>query len=75
MVRLPHARQTDDVTLVTGDKALYEDGDIKKGLSLALSAETADLPPKCNPAGNDKTFGLSSKSVEACPPFTISIPN
>ena len=35
---------TDDVTLVTGDKQFYEDGDIKKGLSLALLDETANLP-------------------------------
>jgi len=30
--------------LVTSDKAFYEDGDIKKGLSLRLLSEAADLP-------------------------------
>jgi hypothetical protein len=36
--------QTDDVTLVTNDKAFYQDGDIKNGLSLRLLSETTGLP-------------------------------
>ena len=44
--------QTDDVTLVTSDKAFFEDGDIKKGLSSALAAETVDVPHKLKVIGS-----------------------
>jgi hypothetical protein len=44
--------QTDDVTLVTGDKAFYEDGKTERGLSLALLAETVDLPHRLQVVGS-----------------------
>lgn len=58
---------TDDVTLVTGDKAFYEDGDIKKGLSLALIAETADLPHTLKVVGS-----LGTLMVDMRAPVNVS---
>ena len=59
--------QTDDVTLVTGDKAFYEDGDIKKGLSLALLAETANLAHRLKVVGS-----LGALMVDIRAPVNVS---
>jgi hypothetical protein len=59
--------QTDDVTLVTDDKAFYEDGDIKKGLSLALLADTADLPHHLQVVGS-----LGALMVDIRAPVNVS---
>jgi hypothetical protein len=52
--------QTDDVTLVTSDKAFYEDGDIKKGLSKwRLSTPFQPLPDAGR--GFARCFGLFTR--------------
>jgi hypothetical protein len=59
--------QTDDVTLVTGDKAFYQDGDIKKGLSMALLAETDNLAHRLKVVGS-----LSELMVDIRAPVNVS---
>jgi hypothetical protein len=59
--------QTDDVTLVTGDKAFYADGDIQKGLSRTLLSETADLPHHLKVVGS-----LGALLVDIRAPVNVS---